>query len=218
MEILGWSLVNMVQMLVVFTGEIGEAPALAREALASAERVGSPFSQVHSLRGVAMLQLFQKDFANAIASLERGLGLVRERHTALEVESDLLSILAQAHLGAGDRARAAALADEALAMTRERGSRSGEINALSALVRVRLAGGHAGEAAEIEALVDALTALVEDTGMRLHLPIAFELRARVAALRGDAEASERHLREAHRLYAGIGAKGHAARLARELES
>jgi len=60
-----------------------------------------------------------------------------------------------------------------------------------------------------------MAALAEDAGMRVHLPQAVELRAEVAALRGDEAERARHLREAHRLYTEIGATGHATRLARE---
>jgi hypothetical protein len=76
-----------------------------------------------------------------------------------------------------------------------------------------LAGGDAAAAAEIETLVVQMAAVAEETGMRMHLPQAVELRARVADLRGYTAARDRDLREAHRLYAQIGATGHAARLA-----
>jgi tetratricopeptide (TPR) repeat protein len=213
-EILGWTLISTVELLVAFAGELGDAPALAREALASAERVGSPFSQVHALlRGVAEVQLFQGDFENAIGSLERALAIARERHTGIEMEPNILARLARAHLGAGDIPRAVALADEALRLARERGSVRGEISALDSRARVLLAGGDAGE---VETLVEQMATLAVDAGYRLYLPKAVELRADLAALRGDPTARERHLREAQRLYAEIGATGHAARLANEL--
>jgi tetratricopeptide (TPR) repeat protein len=216
-ELLGFALVSTVELLVVFAGERGDAPALAREALACSERAGSSFSEVHALaRGVAEVQLFQGDFENAIASLERALAIVHERRTGSEREANIVARLARAHLGAGDVARAAALADEALAMARERGARFGEIEALGALARTLLAGGDVAEAARIEVLVEQMTVLAEDTGMRLYLPQAVELRAELAGLRGDPAAREGHLREAHRLYAEMNAVGHAARLANEL--
>ena len=216
-EILGWAQIGTVDLLVVFAGELGDAPALAREALASAERVGSPFSQLHVLlRGVATVQLFQGDFENAIASLERALAIARERHTGIEQEPNVLARLARAHLGRGNLPRAAALADEALTLARERGSIHGQIPALDARARVLLARGDAGDAGEIETLVEQMASLAKDAGFRLYLPQAVELRADLAALRGDSAARERYLREAQRLYAEIGATGHAARLAKEV--
>jgi class 3 adenylate cyclase/tetratricopeptide (TPR) repeat protein len=216
-EILGWSLINTVVLLVRFAGERGDAPALAREALALSERVGSPFSQVHSLaRAVAEVQFFEGDFGNAIASLERALAIARDRHTGLELEPDILTQLARAHLGAGDTARAAALAGEALAMARERGSRVGELPALEARSRALLARRNAADGAEIETLVEQMETLAEETGMRLYLPPAVELRGRLADLRGDAATRHHHLRDAQRQYTEMGATGHATRLANEL--
>jgi ATP/maltotriose-dependent transcriptional regulator MalT len=207
----------MVERLTLFAGELGDAPGLALESLACSERVGSPFSQVHSLaRGVALVQLFQGDFESAIASLERALAIAREMHAASEQEPYVLALLARAHLGAGDAARAADLAGEALALARERGSRWGELEALRSRAHALLADGHATGAAEVEALVERMAALSEETGMHLYLPQAIELRAELASLRGDTGARERHLRAAHRLYTEIGATGHAARLAVEL--
>jgi hypothetical protein len=43
-----------------------------------------------------------------------------------------------------------------------------------------------------------------------------EVRAELASVLGDAGARERQLREAHRLYVEMGARGHAARLGKEL--
>jgi len=165
---------------------------------------------------ILSFELFQGDFENAIASLERALAIARERHTGIEQEPNVLARLARAHLGRGNLPRAAALADEALALARERGSVHGEIPALDARARVLLARGDAGDAGEVETLVERMAALAEDSGFRLYLPQAVELRADLAALRGDPAARERHLRAAQRLYAEIGATGHAARLANEL--
>jgi tetratricopeptide (TPR) repeat protein len=218
-EVLGWTLIGAVEFLVTFGGTLGDAPAMAHEAQAISERVGSAFSQVHSLtRGMASVQLFQGDFVNAIASLERALTIARERHTGLELEPNIVALLARAHLGAGDCARARALADEALGMARERGTRRGELAALDARARVLLAAGDAAAAAEIETMVEQIAELAEETGMRLYLPQAVELRARLARMRGDAAACEWHLRAAHRLYSESGATGHAARLMNELGS
>jgi tetratricopeptide (TPR) repeat protein len=217
-EMLGWALVSAVELLVTFAGDLGETPALAREALAASERAGSSFSQVHALsRGIAEVQFFQGDFENAIASLERALAIIRERRTGIEREANIVARLARAHLGAGDLARATTLAEEALALARERGSGLGEIEALGARARALLAGADAAAAAEIETLVEQMAAMAEDTGMRLYLPQAVELRAELARLRGDPSTRERHLREAHRLYAEMHATGHAARLATELQ-
>ena len=58
--------------------------------------------------------------------------------------------------------------------------------------------------------------LIEQTGARLYTPQVHEQRAALADLSGDGAEAERELREAHRLYTGMGATGHAERVAREL--
>jgi class 3 adenylate cyclase len=60
-------------------------------------------------------------------------------------------------------------------------------------------------------------ALVEKTGARAHEPFVHELDAECARRRGDSATQQQQLREAQRLFDEMGATGHAARLARELE-
>jgi len=55
------------------------------------------------------------------------------------------------------------------------------------------------------------------SAVRVEGPVT-EVPAQLAALRSDAPAAERSLREAHRLFTEMGATGHAARLAKELGS
>src|SRR5262249_9641636 len=74
-EMLGWA-ANTVVELAVVAGELGDAPALVREGLAASERIGSAFSQAHSAFHLAWVQIFQGDFENAVASLERALAIV----------------------------------------------------------------------------------------------------------------------------------------------
>ncbi|MFQ5698721.1 MAG: hypothetical protein ACE5IL_10620 [Myxococcota bacterium] len=64
--------------------------------------------------------------------------------------------------------------------------------------------------------MDRAQALVEETGGRSVEPQIHEERARVAAMRDDADGARRTLQHAYALYVEIGATGHAERLAREL--
>lgn len=70
--------------------------------------------------------------------------------------------------------------------------------------------------AEVEQLLEESAAYLEETGTRAWVPLLHEARAELERACGDAAAAERELREAHRLYAEMGATGHAERLAREL--
>ena len=86
------------------------------------------------------------------------------------------------------------------------------------LVRAQTLRESEGRAArdEIEATLARADALIHEKGARAWAPFVCEERARLAQCLGDA-AAERHLREAHRLFVEMGAKGHAEQLSRELE-
>jgi len=58
---------------------------------------------------------------------------------------------------------------------------------------------------------------VGETEARCREPIVHEISAELARLRADEATRERELRQAHRLFAEMGATGHAERLAKELE-
>jgi adenylate cyclase len=215
-EILGWALCSATELLTLYAGELGDAPALARESLEVSERVGSPFSQVHSLsRGVALVQILQGDCDSAVASLERALEIARDHRTGIEQEPNMLATLARAHLRAGDAERAAATAKDALAMAGERGAVLAEMEALQNRARALLAIGGSGHPEEVAELVNQLASRVEASGMRLYAPIVPELRGRLAALLGNETEGQALLREAHQGFAQVGATGHAARLAEE---
>jgi len=68
-------------------------------------------------------------------------------------------------------------------------------------------------AAEVERTLAELSALIDETQARCREPIAHELSAELARLRGDAAARQRELREAYRLFVEMGATGHAERIA-----
>jgi class 3 adenylate cyclase len=69
---------------------------------------------------------------------------------------------------------------------------------------------------EIESALERADHLVASIEGSALSPRILELRGRLAAAVGDAPSSDRTLREALDLYRGIGAAGHAERLAREL--
>ena len=124
--------------------------------------------------------------------------------------------VAEAHRRAGDLRRAYDVARECVEATRavkwgEHGARA-ELE----LARVLLARDGPSSPAFARALSDA-ESLVEEIGARVFEPTLCEIRAESAALQGDSDARHRELREAQRLYAEIGATGHAERVARELE-
>jgi adenylate cyclase len=211
-EVLGWNLVTLAEVRTQYLGELGNSEALARESLESSVKLGVPFSLVHSLRGMAQVTAFSGEWGTTVAHLERALAIAGEHRTGLEVEPTIRAQLAAAHLGAGRIARAEELAQEALAMARERGAGLSELTALLVRTRVLLAGENVDRADEIEAVLEQAAALAGETGFRVMAPQILEAQAELAGLRGDAAARRRLLRGAHGLYAELGAAGHVQRL------
>jgi len=124
--------------------------------------------------------------------------------------------MAMMHLGLGDRAKALAIAEEAIAVSRRLGTRAWEFWAL--LTRIRaLHAIHRGQmTSEIEATLAEAEAWLKMSGAKSYEPFLYVERAELARLTGDEAARERELREAHRLFTEIGAPIRAAEVAKEL--
>jgi hypothetical protein len=115
----------------------------------------------------------------------------------------------------GDRAKALATAEEAIAVCRRRGSRLWEFPAL--LTRIRALRETLGQAtSEIEAALAEADAWLEMSGAKSYEPLLHVERAELARLTGDEATRRRELREAHRLFLEIGAPIRAEQVAREL--
>jgi adenylate cyclase len=212
-EVLGWALHNWSD-LEIFTGASEKAPGYAAECLQIAEKLGSTFSQVHALSGMAHAQSEQSLWKDAIGSLRRALDLAREHRTAREGEAYLLVRLANAYRGDGQLERARETIAEALAVAEERGARFSELEGNLVLARVWMDTDAA--AATVAEALDHARNCVEEFGARVYAPMVLLERARLVRLLDDGAAATAHLREAHRLYTEMGATGHAERLAREL--
>ena len=109
-----------------------------------------------------------------------------------------------------------ALVEEAIAVSRRRGSRLREFSAL--LTRIRALRELCGLEAtrDIEAALAEAAAWIEMSGAKSYEPFLHVERAELAQLTGDKPGRERELREAHRLFTEIGAPIRAAELAKEL--
>jgi adenylate cyclase len=203
-ETLVWALTVSAQLSWIAGEEADPAPAA--EAARIAEDSGNITALVLALRSVARTHLAAGRPADAIAACERALDEGRRSHSGLFEEAQLLGALARARLAAGVMAGANAAADEAVAAARAQRARVTEAQVLLARAHVRRATGRAP--AEVRADLDAALAVIEEAGARMYEPFVVEERAR---LDGDAAL----LLEARRLYAEVGATGHAARLQAE---
>jgi tetratricopeptide (TPR) repeat protein len=192
-------------------GSLGDARAGALEGVRIAEEMGSAISRVVSYSFLGRVHWGLGEWAEAASACETSLALARERRVGLEQERDTLATLALSVLGLGDAARARRLAEEALALGEERGQ------AQQTLACVGLAGalcaeqGRKARAAIEEALAAAEQAVARTGGRGLE-PRIPEARAELARVCGDDASREHFLHEAQRLYASIGAAGHARRI------
>jgi hypothetical protein len=177
-----------------------------RELAAIAEKQSTPEIQVIYRVALGLVHLMREEWKEAARSLE----------PVAAFSGAFGQLLAQAYLGCGDCDRARSVAEQAVAQNRARGALHYEMYALRTLARVLRTIDAAREAETIEASLSRAEDLVRETGARLQLPSLHEERARLAsALQGPSDA-DRELREAYRLYAEMGATGHAERLAKEL--
>ena len=161
--------------------------------------------------------LLAGDFDTSRKSLEFALEIAREHRVGLCWEAEYQAVLAEAYLGLGDQSRARKLADEAIETSIRMETRVYETRSRLARARILLALDGANARAEIESELDCATELVRSTGAISYEPQIVVERARLAKILGDSERSVALKTEAHRLFAAIGATGHAERLARELK-
>jgi adenylate cyclase len=196
-------------------GDAAQVTVRARALIALRERVVNPMTADQADVALAMALLLDRECAEAAERLELFLADIRTRRTSLYFEPLALDRLAEALLGTGDLAAAEARAREALAVAGARGMRIGFRGPLL-LARIVARARGATARAEVEQLLEVSAAYLEETGTRAWVPLLHEARAELERACGDAAAAERELREAQRLYAAMGATGHAERVAGEL--
>src|SRR5262249_22619907 len=117
----------------VFRCEVmGEAaPALAHglEAVNYAERTGNQAGRIYAYFTLGLANVLNGAWHDALEVLGTALTIGRERRLS-RFEGGVLAVMAAAHLGLGDRARALTLAEEAIAVSRRLGTRVWEFSAL----------------------------------------------------------------------------------------
>jgi class 3 adenylate cyclase/tetratricopeptide (TPR) repeat protein len=214
-ESVGWMHSSFAQ-LAEQTGAIEGAADHARQAVETAEKTGSSFSRALAYRVLGLTYVLDREWRQAVDALEQSLAIARRHHVALEQEPLGLAWLAEALVGGGDAVRSRAVAEEAVALGRRRGTRFYECRAHLALARVLLhtAGAAAREA--IEAALGTALELAHETGGTGTEPFIRVELAQLAALVGDGARRRQELREAQRLFTEMGAPVQAAVLERTL--
>ena len=177
-----------------------------------AERTKSAWGEV--LAGFCRGQADLLNGRPAMAPIEEGLRIAREHRVGLEGEADLLALLAEAHLDAGDEWRGLAFASEAVRVADARGTAWWGIRALRVEARALIAKDGAAREEEIRATLARAQASIDRTGALMEEPFVHEQLAALASVLGDAQAAEAERREAARGFANAGAPVRAAALER----
>jgi hypothetical protein len=199
------------------TGEAAPALAHGREAVDYAERAGNQAARIFAYLSLGIANVLNGARHEALEVLGTALTIGRERRLSV-VEGSVLAAMAAAHLGLGDRARALALAEEAICFIRRLGSRVFEFSALLTQIRALRETEALQSTREIEAALAEAEAWLEMSGAKSYEPFLHVERSELARLTGDEPARGRELCEAHRLFVEIGAPIRAAEVAKELGS
>jgi tetratricopeptide (TPR) repeat protein len=141
-----------------------------------------------------------------------------DRRALLALRPSILSWIAEAELELGEHERAVAAAREAIEIADSGGVLYYAANARITLSEMLLATDGDPPSREIESVIDRAEALVESIAGRSLSPRILEVRGRLATLLDDDAAAESAFQKAVDVYREIGAKGHADRLTREIDS
>jgi tetratricopeptide (TPR) repeat protein len=197
------------------SGNYAGALAYGRAAVETADRVGRTF-EIAAQTWHGKAAVLEEEWDMAVEILEDCRRRAAEDTSGYRFsDSYLLSHLARAYAGRGD-ADARSAGEQAVSVARESGAVGFETEAQTAFARALLAIGSVDDAPLIESALARAEECATKAGWLAYLPMVAEERGRLARLRGDEAATDRAMREAHRVYSESGATGHAARLAREL--
>jgi adenylate cyclase len=197
------------------TGEKAFALVHARAAVDGAEKMGDAVGRVFGYLSLGLANLLNRSWRDALEALEQAFAIGRERQVRLG-EVRVLAAMAEARLGLGDGAAALALADEAIAVAHQQGTRLWEFAALCSRVDALRKTRGVKAAREIQAALAEATAWIEGSAAKSYAPFLQLERAEFGRLTGDEASREHALREAHGLFVEIGATARAEQVAREI--
>jgi hypothetical protein len=197
------------------TGEAAPALAHGLEAVNYDERMGSHISRLFAYQGLGIAYALNGAWHDALEALGTASTIMKERRLSV-FEVGVLATMAAAHLGLGDRAKALALAEEAIAVGRGRGTRLWEFSAQLTRIRALLQIHGVQATTDIEAALAEADAWLEMSGAMSYEPFLHVERGELARLIGDEATRGRELREAHRLFTEIGAPIRAAEVGKDI--
>jgi adenylate cyclase len=214
-ETLGWAH-GAVAMGDYIAGTPGDGLAHARQSVDIAERIGSSFSRQLAYFALGQALLLREEWEEAERAFEHGRRVLRETGAGVQYEPTLAASVAEARLGRGDVAGALAEAEHGAALADQHDIGFVVWFTHSVLGRVLTAAGDPARFDEAQRSLNRIVDLGSRSGaVMLEARGRFEL-GRLAAVRGDEEASRRELEEARRMFADAGAAGRAERAEAEL--
>jgi tetratricopeptide (TPR) repeat protein len=183
----------------------------AGEMLEAAQRTGIPLLLVDSYLSLGSALALSERWDDSVGALEQALEIANSRGVLLGPKRRILAALAEAYLGRNEPERARHIAAELLA-TREPGTLLVEIRARLVLARalLRLEGRKARD--RVVSTIHRAREEIELSGARVLVPEIYCVLAELAEYADDPVTRLSELREAHRLYEGMGARGHAERI------
>jgi class 3 adenylate cyclase len=189
---------------------------LARLSAEAAERSGAHVSRAVSHFILSCAGALDGQWDMAVAEAETAVRMWRTKGLGGDFAPQMLAAYARALLGAGAAETAREVSTEAMDVAKRQGQPIHQCEATIAHVR-SLREVHGADARQtIEALLEDVSQLIEQTGAERWRPHVLVERGELHRLGGDAEAAKRSLIEAHRLFSEMGATGHAERLAKQL--
>ncbi len=200
-----WMYGNLVD-LATLDGDYAKALPAAQQALAHAERFGSPFFRAVAQRAYGLALCLNDRAAEAIETLQELAMLTQVGAPAHQFESNYLSTLARAHLAAGQSLEAESVVRAALASGQRSGSRIWELNAWVTFLQLPFA---QLQRTELDRALQKVEELIEFSGADGFRPALYLAQARWS---GDAERRHDYRSRAYQAYLAMGAQGHARRL------
>jgi class 3 adenylate cyclase/tetratricopeptide (TPR) repeat protein len=216
-EVLTW--IRSAEAFIVHTsGDRNLSLDRARHTVEVAEELDNEGSRVCAYSVLGVANLMHGDAEAAREALRESVAISSDRRALLAVRPGILSWIAEAELALGERARAVAAAREAIDIADSGGVLYYGANARITLSEMLLATDGDLPGREIESVLDRAEELVESIAGRSLSPRILEMRGRLAALLDDDTAAKSAFQKAVDIYREIGAKGHAERLARKIDS
>ncbi len=200
---------RMRSMIDVLRGDVSGALEHARRNVDFSEKVDTPVNRTAAAYGLGVALGRAGRWKEARSWFEES------RADGTSIDWAMSKGRASALFHCGELDRALAVARDDAARVASQGIRISELHLRIELAEVASRCGHEAEA---RAALARASELAAHTECRMLVPSIHEAAATLAETLGDSKLRLEELRDAHRLYAELGASGHAERLARVLAS